>query len=150
MFYKPYESQGQAWPITFVRMMWGVLIFQVFMAGIFLLKQSFVLASLMAPLIVFTVYWTWSMDQLFAPLSNFVGLSSVCEVQRGEDTDEVTRLRSGHPVSWSQSNLNRRRYAQNDETLYVAPEDDRTDYSQPPMTNWYDGVLKCVTPSIYI
>lgn len=26
------------------------------------------------------------------------------------------------------SHLNRRRYAQNDETLYVAPEDDRTDY----------------------
>jgi len=23
----------------------------------------------------------------------------------------------------------------------VAPEDDRTDYSQPPMTNWYPGVL---------
>lgn len=58
------------------------------------------------------------------------------------------------------SNLNRRRYAQNDETLYVAPEDDRTDYvrvparsvpspltppvpqSQPPMANWYIGVLK--------
>lgn len=28
----------------------------------------------------------------------------------------------------SGSNLNRRRYAQNDETLYVAPEDERTDY----------------------
>ena len=26
------------------------------------------------------------------------------------------------------SNLNRRRYAQNDEILYVAPEDERTDY----------------------
>lgn len=26
------------------------------------------------------------------------------------------------------SNLNRRRYAQNDDTLYVAPEDERTDY----------------------
>lgn len=26
------------------------------------------------------------------------------------------------------SNLNRRRYAQNDETLYVAPADERTDY----------------------
>lgn len=26
------------------------------------------------------------------------------------------------------SNLSRRRYAQNDETLYVAPEDERTDY----------------------
>jgi len=41
----------------------------------------------------------------------------------------------------ARSNLNRRRYAQNDETLYVAPEDDRTDYSQPPMSNWYPGVL---------
>lgn len=26
------------------------------------------------------------------------------------------------------SNLSRRRYGQNDETLYVAPEDERTDY----------------------
>ena len=60
------------------------------------------------------------------------------------------------------SNLNRRRYAQNDETLYVVPEDQRTDYvsaratlvmrahshvglqSQPPMANWYSGVLKYV------
>ena len=56
------------------------------------------------------------------------------------------------------SNLNRRRYAQNDETLYVAPADERTDYvsitislihsctdsmqSQPPMANFYSGVLK--------
>ena len=26
------------------------------------------------------------------------------------------------------SNLNKRRYAQHDDTLYVAPEDERTDY----------------------
>jgi hypothetical protein len=26
------------------------------------------------------------------------------------------------------SNLSKRRYAQNDDTLYVAPEDERTDY----------------------
>ena len=30
------------------------------------------------------------------------------------------------------SNLNRRRYAQNDDTLYVAPEDERTDYVRSP------------------
>lgn len=59
------------------------------------------------------------------------------------------------------STLNRRRYSPNDETLYVAPEEERTDYvgpshishhrsltgsslqSQPPMANWYYGVLKC-------
>jgi len=39
------------------------------------------------------------------------------------------------------STLNHRRYAVNDETLYVAPSDKRTDYSQPPMSSFYYGVL---------
>ncbi|KAH9006634.1 DUF221-domain-containing protein [Lactarius hatsudake] len=141
VFYKPYESQGQAWPITFTRLIWGVLIFLVFMSGNFVLKRSFVLSSLVAPLFVFTVAWSVHISNSFHGLTKFVNLSAVFEVQRGEETDEVVRLRTGHPVSWSQSNLNRRRYAQNDEILYVAPEDDHTDYSQPPMANWYNGVL---------
>ena len=29
VFYKPYESAGQAWPITFTRLLLGVIIFQV-------------------------------------------------------------------------------------------------------------------------
>ncbi|KAH9048051.1 DUF221-domain-containing protein [Lactarius hengduanensis] len=141
VFYKPYESQGQAWPITFTRLIWGVLIFLVFMSGNFVLKRSFVLSSLVAPLFVFTVAWSVHISNSFHGLTKFVNLSAVFEVQRGEETEEVVRLRTGHPVSWSQSNLNRRRYAQNDEILYVAPEDDHTDYSQPPMANWYNGVL---------
>jgi len=87
------------------------------------------------------VLWSWYVDKELQPLSEFVALSSVHEVERGEETEEVVRLRAGHPVTWSQSNLSRRRYAQNDDTLYVAPEDERTDYSQPPMANWYNGVL---------
>lgn len=141
VFYKPYESQGQAWPITCSRLFWGMIIFQTFMTGIFTLNKSYVLSSLMTPLILFTLYWAWSIHWTFKSLSKYVSLSSTFEVQRGEDTDDVIRLRAGHPVSLSQSNLSRRRYAQNDETLYVAPEDDRTDYSQPPMQGWYPGVL---------
>ncbi|KAI9438478.1 DUF221-domain-containing protein [Lactarius indigo] len=128
VFYKPYESQGQAWPITFTRLIWGVLIFLIFMSGNFVLKRSFVLSSLVAPLFVFTVAWSVYISNSFHGLTKFVNLSAVFEVQRGEETEEVVRLRTGHPVSWSQSNLNRRRYAQNDEILYVAPEDDHTDY----------------------
>lgn len=45
------------------------------------------------------------------------------------------------PKTLTSSNLNNRRYAVNDETLYVAPSDKRTDYSQPPMNNFYYGVL---------
>ncbi|KAF8193023.1 hypothetical protein BJ912DRAFT_1094023 [Pholiota molesta] len=141
VFYKPYESQGQAWPITFIRLIWGVVIFLLFMIGIFTLRHSYVLSSLLVPLLAGTVAWSWYVDKSLRPLSKYVGLSSVFEVQRGEETAEVLRLRAGHPVTWSQSNLNRRRYAQNDDTLYVAPEDERTDYSQPPMANWYSGVL---------
>ncbi|KAF8632659.1 hypothetical protein AX17_004792 [Amanita inopinata Kibby_2008] len=141
VFYKPYESQGQAWPITFIRCIWGIVIYLLFMIGIFTLRKSYVLSSLLVPLLLFTVTWTWYVGKSFRPLSEHVSLSSVFEVQRGEDTAEVVRLRKGHPVSWSQSNLNKRRYAQNDDTLYVAPEDERTDYSQPPMANWYSGVL---------
>ena len=142
MFYKPYESQGQAWPITFTRLIWGIIIFQVFMTGLFLLKKGYVLASLMVPLIVLTIFFSYYTHKVCEPLARNVNLSSVVEVERGRESEEVARMREGHPVSWSQSNLNRRRYAQNDETLYVAPEDERTDYSQPPMSNWYPGVLK--------
>ncbi|KAG9089987.1 hypothetical protein FS749_000909 [Ceratobasidium sp. UAMH 11750] len=140
VFYKPAESRGEAWPITFRRLMWGLTLFQTFMAGIFTLKQSFVLASLMAPLLVGTLWWAWWMNKECAALSTYVSLSAVCEVQRGTE-EEVARMRRGEAVSASQSHLNKRRYAQNDETLYVAPEDERTDYSQQPMANWYWGVL---------
>ncbi|KAM6494958.1 protein of unknown function DUF221 domain containing protein [Amanita muscaria] len=141
VFYKPYESQGQAWPITFIRCIWGIIIFLVFMIGIFTLRQSWILSILLSPLLIGTVVWAWHVEKAFRPLSKYVSLSSVCEVERGTDNAEVTMFRKGHPVTWSQSHLNKRRYAQNDDTLYVAPEDERTDYSQPPMANWYSGVL---------
>ncbi|KIK63926.1 hypothetical protein GYMLUDRAFT_241156 [Collybiopsis luxurians FD-317 M1] len=141
VFYKPYESQGQAWPLTYVRLIWGVLIFLVFMTGFFLLSESFILSFLLVPLLAGTLFWSWWMHKKLTPLSEYVNLSSVFEVERGEESADVARLKMGHPVTWSQSNLNKRRYAQNDETLYVAPEDERTDYSQPPMANWYRGVL---------
>ncbi|PFH48588.1 hypothetical protein AMATHDRAFT_65071 [Amanita thiersii Skay4041] len=141
VFYKPYESQGQAWPLTFIRLIWGINIYLLFMIGIFTLRKSYLLSSLLVPLLFFTVVWSWYVTRTFRPLSKYVSLSAVFEVQRGEDIAEVVRLREGHPVTWSQSHLNRRRYAQNDDTLYVAPEDERTDYSQPPMANWYSGIL---------
>ncbi|QRW07106.1 membrane protein [Ceratobasidium sp. AG-Ba] len=140
VFYKPAESRGEAWPITFRRLMWALTLFQTFMTGIFTLKKAYLLAVLMGPLLLGTLWWAWWMNKECAPLSTYVSLSAVCEVQRGTE-EEVARMRRGEAVSASQSHLNKRRYAQNDETLYVAPEDERTDYSQQPMANWYWGVL---------
>jgi hypothetical protein len=78
------------------------MIFQIFMTGIFLLKKGFILASLMVPLLVGTFFWSMYTYKLFEPLGSFVNLSSVFEVQRGEESEEVVRLREGHPVTWSQ------------------------------------------------
>ena len=47
VFYKPYESRGQAWPITFIRLIWGVVIFQIFMVGFFLLKKAYIISTIM-------------------------------------------------------------------------------------------------------
>jgi len=54
------------------------------------------------PLLVGTVVWSWYINKSLAPLSKYVSLSSVFEVQRGEETADVVRLRAGHPVTWSQ------------------------------------------------
>ena len=102
MFYKPYESQGQAWPITFVRCIWGVVIFILFMIGIFTLRKALVLSLLLLPLLGGTVVWAWYVDGRFERLSRHVALRSVYEVERGEEAEDVMRIREGHPVTWSQ------------------------------------------------
>ena len=79
-----------------------MIIFLVFMTGIFILRKSFILSTLLAPLLGGTLLWAWYEDKAFRPLSKYVNLSSVFEVQRGEDTADVLRLRHGHPVTWSQ------------------------------------------------
>ena len=108
------------------------------MTGFFLLSESLKLAGTLFVLLAGTVLWSWWVYRSYKPLSKFVSLSSVFEVERGEEAADVLRIRAGHPVTWSQSNLNRRRYAQNDDTLYVAPEDERTDYVS-------EGFAKCFT-----
>ena len=85
-----------------MRLIWGVLMFIIFMIGLFILKKSFILATLLAPLLGGTLLWWYYTDKQFRPLSKFVSLSSVYEVERGEESADVLRLREGHPVTWSQ------------------------------------------------
>lgn len=72
------------------------------MTGIFTLRKSYILSLLLLPLLAGTMLWAWYVDKSLKPLSKFVSLSSVFEVQRGEETADVVRLRAGHPVTWSQ------------------------------------------------
>lgn len=42
----------------------------------------------MIPLLLYTVYWTIKMLSDFGPLSRFMAVSSICEVQRGVPVGE--------------------------------------------------------------
>jgi len=139
VYFKPYESNGEAWKITFDRLVWSLVLFQVFVTGLFSLSKSFWLVALMVPLILYTTWWGWVMSRDFTPLSKYLALSNVCDVQRGEQPAEVLEIDDHVPRTLS--GLNHKRYAINDDTLYVAPADKRTDYSQPPMNSFYYGVL---------
>ncbi|OWZ67604.1 hypothetical protein AYX14_04653 [Cryptococcus neoformans] len=141
IYFKPYESNGEAWRITFARTLWALIIFQLFMTGLFSLRTYFWASAIMIPLILYTLWKSWMMWRDFGPLSEYLAISSICEVQRGEGVHGILGVDSGGAVSRSQSMINHRRYAMNDETLYVAPSDSRTDYSQPPMNNFYYSVL---------
>lgn len=72
------------------------------MTGLFLLKKGYILSSFMGLLILCTFTWSVYTAKVFKPLSKSVNLSSVFEVQRGEESAELLRMRAGHPVTWSQ------------------------------------------------
>lgn len=72
------------------------------MIGILTLRQCYIMSSLLVPLVLATAAWSWYIHKTFRPLSNAVCLSSVCEVERGEEAADIVRLREGHPVTRSQ------------------------------------------------
>lgn len=79
------------------------------MTGFFLLSESYVLSTLLVPLIGIVGLWTWYVRGELRPLSKYVSLSSVNEVERGEESADVTALRRGHPVTASQRSVHRLR-----------------------------------------
>lgn len=125
------------------------------MTGLFALREAALLTLLMFPLLIFTLYTSWSLHTRFHALSKYVNLAQAAEVKRTQDNgttyeagalaSDVERLRKGHPVTMSQSNLNRGRYRSKDERddgLYIVKQDSKTDYIQPPMSQSFYGVLR--------
>ncbi|GJN93152.1 hypothetical protein Rhopal_006199-T1 [Rhodotorula paludigena] len=141
VFYRPYESRGQAWPLAYNRMGVGLLIFQIFMLALFVVSAKFLLVALMIPLLIATSYTIWRLGKTYGPLSRFVNLSQACESSHGAGAEDVVRLREGHPVTSSQTQLNRGRYGQKGEGVYAVAHNAATDFSQPPMSEMYPGVL---------
>ncbi|GAA5824868.1 hypothetical protein JCM11251_005374 [Rhodosporidiobolus azoricus] len=141
VFYRPYESRGQAWPIAYNRVGIALFIFQIFMLGLFTVRKAFLLTVLMVPLILSTIYSIWRIGETYHGLSRYVNLSQACEAAHGVGAEDVVKLRQGHPVTNSQTQLSRGRYGHSGEGVYVVAKNHATDYSQPPLSDSYPGIL---------
>ncbi|GAA5902674.1 hypothetical protein JCM6882_004039 [Rhodosporidiobolus microsporus] len=141
VFYRPYESRGQAWPIAYNRVGMALFIFQIFMLGLFTVRKAFLLSVLMTPLLISTIYTVWRLGETYGPFSRFVNLSQACEAAHGVGAEDVVKLRQGHPVTSSQTQLSKGRYGHSGEGVYAVAKNPSTDYSQPPLSDSYPGVL---------
>ncbi|GAA5932719.1 hypothetical protein JCM10213_006311 [Rhodosporidiobolus nylandii] len=141
VFYRPYESRGQAWPVAYNRVGLALLIFQVFMLGLFTVRKAFLLSALVVPLLIATAYTIYHLGETYGPLARFVNLSQACEAVHGAGAEDVMKLRQGHPVTSSQTQLSRGRYGHTGEGVYAVAKNPCTDYSQPPLSDSYPGVL---------
>lgn len=86
--------------------------------GLFTVRKAFLLSALMVPLMLSTIYASYRIHKLYRPLSKFVNLSQACNITNGSPGD-IVKLRRGHPVTRSQTLLNRGRYGHSDEGVYV-------------------------------
>jgi hypothetical protein len=71
------HSTGQAWPMICYRIMVGLGVFQVVMAGLIALRKAFYPAALVVPLIPFTVWYSYYYRRTYEPLTTFIALRSI-------------------------------------------------------------------------
>lgn len=73
----PQHATGGAWPMICYRIMVGMGVFQLVMAGLIALEKAFTAAALVVPLIPFTIWYSYYFRRTFEPLTKFIALGSI-------------------------------------------------------------------------
>lgn len=74
---QPQHATGGAWRIICYRVVLGLVVFQLTMSGYLALRKTFVVASLIIPLAITTLWYSWSFKKQFEPLTRFISLRSI-------------------------------------------------------------------------
>jgi len=90
----PGHSTGKAWPIIVYRVILGLLVFQLTMAGWLALRQAFTRAGLVLPLLAFTIWSYWHYTKNYLPSNYYIALISVQE----EHNDPASDTRVRHTI----------------------------------------------------
>lgn len=73
----PQHSTGRAWPLIVRRILFGLILFHLAMAGILALQKAYVLSTMLAPLpLGILVYW-YDFEDNYVPLLYFIALRAI-------------------------------------------------------------------------
>lgn len=73
----PQHATGRAWPMICYRILLGLGVFQLVMAGIIALNTAFTAAALVLPLLPFTLWYSYYFGRTYEPLMQFIALRSI-------------------------------------------------------------------------
>lgn len=74
---QPQHATGGAWRIICYRIVLGLIVFQLTMAGYLVLQLAFFASSLVVPLLIGTVWYSYYWKRQFEPLTNYIALRSI-------------------------------------------------------------------------
>lgn len=85
---QPQHATGGAWRIICFRIVLGLVVFQVTMAGYLVLQLAFFASLLLLPLLMGTVWYSYYWKRQFQPLTNYIALRSIRRPGQLEDSLE--------------------------------------------------------------
>jgi hypothetical protein len=85
------HSTGGAWPMISYRIMLGMGVWQLVMAGLIALEKQFRAAILVVPLIPFTIWYSYYFSRTYEPLMKFIALQSIERDSGTNYSDEEQR-----------------------------------------------------------
>ncbi|KAH8787903.1 hypothetical protein F5883DRAFT_707029 [Diaporthe sp. PMI_573] len=74
---QPQHATGGAWRIISYRVVLGLIVFQITMAGYLSLQLAFFASLLVMPLLMGTVWYSYYWKRQFEPLTNYIALRSI-------------------------------------------------------------------------
>lgn len=147
----PQHSTGRSWIIIMRRVMVGVILFHLTMAGILALREAYILAFLLAPLPIATFIFWYNFEDDYVPLSSFIALtaiethgsasgpcSSVASDSEDEDLDHAPPSSASRPSTSASTTTATIRRRSSTKTLDEEREQYQT-YINPNLTSALDG-----------
>lgn len=92
---QPQHATGGAWRIISYRVVLGLIVFQVTMAGYLSLQLAFFASFLVVPLLMGTVWYSYYWKRQFEPLTNYIALRSIRQRQSGRRRNNDSNSGSG-------------------------------------------------------